>query len=117
MPLQLSDMATAAELDLHFSAPRNFIDSYHRDYSSPPPRDPLQHYEFRRIPFGDDTTMAAQREAELTAFEDEDAKLPLAVPAPPAGVSEFAMVRYLFCNICYVSTPQDSQHLAYQPQY
>lgn len=39
----------------------------------------------------------------MELFEDEAAKLPLAVPSPPAGVSEFSVVRYLFCTICYVS--------------
>lgn len=73
-----------------------------RDYTTPPPRDPLQHYEFRRLPLSDGS-IQAQQQAEMDAFEDEEAKLPLAVPSPPAGVSEFAVVRYLFCNICYVS--------------
>lgn len=68
-----------------------------------PPRDPLRHFDFvEMIP--EAGTYEPSSQAEMEAAEKEDEKIALAVPAPPPGISEFSVARYLFCNICYVSS-------------
>lgn len=66
-----------------------------------PPSNPLAHFEFDYL--DTDGEYEALLNKEMEYFENESAKLPLIVPDPPPGISEFSMIRYLFCNVCYVS--------------
>lgn len=74
------------------------------------PLETLTHYPFeRRIAEpednseDDDDRMMQIHEQEMDDEEDEANKLPLAVPDPPSGISEFSLARYLFGNTCGVS--------------
>ncbi|KAK9894020.1 hypothetical protein P389DRAFT_174019 [Cystobasidium minutum MCA 4210] len=80
-------------------APKAFLNP--KDYGTRPPQDPLCHFPFTEVERAPGEGYDDVLEEEMNAFEKKEGKLPIAVPAPPPGRSEFSMVRYLFCNICY----------------